>query len=90
MRVPPELEHLLRESSGLERDSVRGDSAGGDSAAVSSFGPGSGSGGPPASGHLNCASAHLKAIEARKALEVENYLRACILRLEVPSVFDEQ
>jgi hypothetical protein len=30
-------------------------------------------------------SAQLAAIEARKALEVEHYLRACILRLDVPN-----
>jgi hypothetical protein len=30
-------------------------------------------------------SAHLSAIDARKALEVEHYLRACILRLDVPN-----
>jgi hypothetical protein len=30
-------------------------------------------------------SSHLSAIDARKALEVEHYLRACILRLDVPN-----
>ena len=29
-------------------------------------------------------SSHLSAIDARKALEVEHYLRACILRLDIP------
>jgi hypothetical protein len=29
-------------------------------------------------------SSHLSAIDTRKALEVEHYLRACILRLDVP------
>ena len=33
----------------------------------------------------NSLSAHLSAIDARKALEVEHYLRACILRLDVPN-----
>jgi len=41
-----------------------------------------------ATGHS--VSTHLKAIEARKALEVENYLRACILRLDAQAVFDRE
>jgi hypothetical protein len=59
MRVPLELEHLLKKASQLDK---------------------------AASGQS--VSTHLKAIEARKALEVENYLRACILRLDVRDVFN--
>ena len=50
MRVPLELEHLIRSSC----DALPG----------------------------TTLSACLSATEARKALEVENYLRACVLRLE--------
>jgi hypothetical protein len=50
MRVPLELEHLVRSASDI-----------------------------PARSTL---STHLAAIESRKALEVEHYLRACAIRLE--------
>ena len=50
MKVPPELEHLIRDSCDA----------------------------PPSTPLRTC----LSVIEARRALEVENYLRACALRLE--------
>ena len=50
MRLPLELEHLIRTTSDA-----------------------------PARSQL---SGHLAAIDARKALEVEHYLRACIFRLD--------
>ena len=50
MRVPLELEHLVRSASDI-----------------------------PARSTL---SSHLAAVESRKALEVEHYLRACAIRLE--------
>ncbi len=54
MRVPLELEHLIRSAC----------EAGPTAAATQSLG------------------ACLSAVEVRRALEVENYLRACALRLE--------
>jgi hypothetical protein len=50
MRVPIELEHLIKNACDMPTNSSLG--------------------------------ARLTAVEARKALEVENYLRACALRLE--------
>jgi hypothetical protein len=54
MRVPLELEHLIRSSCDA----------------------------PPRAPLCAC----LTAVEARKALEVENYLRACALRLDQTDV----
>ena len=54
MRIPLELEHLIK--STIEADT--------------------------ASAPQSLAD-HLSAIDARKALEVEHYLRACALRLEL-------
>ena len=58
MRIPPELEHLIKASvsvSGLES----------------------------AGKITNSVTNYLDAIDTRKALEVEHYLRSCILRLEI-------
>ncbi len=63
MRLPLELEHLIKESAIRDQ-------------ALQSNGQN-----PQAT-----LAAHLQAIEARKALEVEHYLQACILRLEIPSL----
>ena len=54
MRVPPELDHLIKQDS-------------------------------PAPKHAPLP-AHLAAIESRKALEVEHYLLACAVRLDLVSV----
>lgn len=56
MRLPLELEHLVKESSGIDPTSIHNTP--------------------------RILAAHLQAIEERKALEVEHYLQACILRLE--------
>ncbi len=58
MRVPLELEHLIRHSC----ESPPGTSL----------------------------AARLSAVEARRALEVENYLRACALRLEQTDTEDKK
>ena len=54
MRIPLELDHLIRSDSDAPPNAT--------------------------------LPVHLASIEARKALEVEHYLRACALRLELTSV----
>jgi len=58
MKIPRELEHLIRASSR-------------DQSPLSPL---------PATSSL---STHLSTIESRKALEVEHYLRACAMRLDL-------